>query len=56
MGRWAIHMDEWDERALYSRYPELDPAENQDAELRNKLWMKWINSSASEPYRVRDKI
>ena len=56
MGRPAIHMDYTDMRALFKRFPEMDPAVCDDPDIRAKGWNKWIKSSASEPYRLRTKI
>lgn len=56
IGRPALHMDQADMQALMTRFPELDPVENPDAEIRGKCWLKWIRSSASEPYRLRTKL
>ena len=56
VGRWVLHMDHHDQQALYDRYPEMDPAVNDDTESRNKAFMKWMKSSASEPYRTGAKI
>lgn len=56
LGRWALHMSDVDELALFKRFPELDPKVNTDQQLCDKAWLKFIASSASEPYRVRTKI
>ena len=56
IGRWTLHMSQQDQQGLYRRYPEMDPAMNDDAEQRNKLFLSWMKSSASEPYRTGTKI
>ena len=58
LGRWALHMSDEDELALYMRFPQLDPKhyDETNMDLCDREWLKWIKSSASEPYRVRDKI
>ena len=56
IGRPALHMDVTDLYALYERFPELDPIQNPDAMYRAKCWKRWMASSASQPYRVRDRI
>jgi len=56
IGRWVLHMSHADQKALYARYPEMDPAVNDDKEIRAKEFMKWMKSSASEPYRTGAKI
>ena len=56
-GRWGVTLDDPDYRALVLRYPELEFENKEvDKDLRSKAWLKWMASSASEPYRVQDKI
>lgn len=58
LGRWALHMSDADERALFARFPELDPANYDETNMDycDSQWLKFIKSSASEPYRVRTRI
>lgn len=52
-GRWGVTLDDADYQALIQRYPELEFENNEiDKDMRSKAWLKWMASSASEPYRV----
>lgn len=63
VGRWSLSIPHqhrphlaWPiclcERCLYQQYPDLDSG---CREMQNRAWLKFIKSSDSIPYRVRDK-
>jgi len=55
LGRACLQMEIGDLKALYQRFPELDPNQNTDPRDAAKHWKKWMKSSASEPYRIQPR-
>jgi hypothetical protein len=53
LGRWALSVPEEDHLALCLKYPDLASV---DAGIRSAAWGRFIASSESLPYRVRERI
>lgn len=48
-GRNELNIPELDMYLLWARFPDL---KSPDAEIQRKAWLRFINSSLSEPYKI----
>ena len=53
LGRWSLSVPFEDHAALVRKYPDLAAP---DSRIRSAAWLKFMHSSESEPYRMRERL
>ena len=56
-GRWALSIPPHKYTEYLRRWPELDPQENKDAELRGKAWKRFIrDNEEAKKWKVQGSV